>query len=115
MVVWLKKTDGSCVRLTDLWKPKIRVGGSYRDLLDLACRAGLENAIFVEMYEKAGDRERSRVLEVEVDGDREAVELARKLEQVGRYSKLRFYDIDAHTPQMYLYCKGIFPLACVDA
>jgi len=115
MIVWLKKKDGSCVRLTDPWKPKIRVGGSYRDLVDLACRPGLENAIFVEMYEKAGDRERSRVLEVEVEGDREAVGLARKLEQVGRYSKFRFYDIDIPSPQMYLYHKGLFPLAFVEA
>ena len=114
-VIWLKKTDGSCVRLTDPWKPKIHIGGSYRDLLDLACRPGLENAIFVEMYEKAGDRERSRVLEIEVDGDREAVGLARKLEQVGRYSKFRFYDIDVPSPQMYLYRKGLFPLAFVEA
>src|SRR6266581_2367101 len=115
MIVWLKKTDGSCVRLTDPWKPKIHVGGSFRDLLDLACRPGLENAIFVERYEKAGDRERSRVLEVEVDGDREAVGLARKLEQFGRYSKFRFYDIDIPSPQMYLYHKGLFPLAFVEA
>ena len=115
MIVWLKKTDGSCVRLTDPWKPKIHIGGSYRDLLELACRPGLENAIFVEMYEKAGDRERSRVLEIEVDGDREAVGLARKLEQVGRYSKFRFYDIDIPSPQMYLYRKGLFPLALVEA
>ncbi len=115
MVIWLKKTDGSCIRLTDPWKPKIHVGGSYRDLLDLACRPGLENAIFVEKYEKAGDRERSRVLEVEVDGDQEAVRLARKLEQFGRYSKFRFYDIDVPSPQMYLYRKGLFPLAFVEA
>src|SRR2546427_7654560 len=115
MVIWLKKTDGSCVRLTDPWKPKIHVGGSYRDLLDLACRPGLEDAIFVERYEKAGDRERSRVLEVEVDGDREAVGLARKLEQFGRYSKFRFYDIDVPSPQMYLYRRGLFPLAFVEA
>src|SRR5713101_7293359 len=115
MVLWLKKPDGSCVRLTDPWKPKIRIGGSYRDLLDLACRPGLEDATFVEMYEKAGDRERARVLEVEVDGDREAVSLARKLEQFGRYSKFRFYDIDVPSPQMYLYRKGLFPLAFVEA
>ena len=115
MIVWLKKTDGSCVRLTDPWKPKIHVGGSFRDLLDLACRPGLENAIFVERYEKAGDLERSRVLEVEVDGDREAVGLARKLEQFGRYSKFRFYDIDVPSPQMYLYRRGLFPLAFVEA
>ena len=115
MSVWLKKTDGSCIRLTDPWKPKIHIGGSFRDLLDLACRPGLENAIFVEKYEKAGDLERSRVLEVEVDGDREAVGLARKLEQFGRYSKFRFYDIDVPSPQMYLYRKGLFPLAFVEA
>jgi DNA polymerase, archaea type len=115
MIVWLKKTDGSCVRLTDPWKPKIHIGGSFRDLLDLACRPSLESAIFVEKYEKAGDRERSRVLEVEVDGDREAVGLARKLEQFGRYSKFRFYDIDVPSPQMYLYRKGLFPLAFVEA
>ncbi len=115
MVIWLKKTDGSCVRLTDPWKPKIHVGGSYRDLLDLACRPGLENAIFVERYEKAGDRERSRVLEVEVDGDQEAVGLSRRLEQFGRYSKFRFYDIDVPSPQTYLYHKGLFPLAFVEA
>jgi len=115
MIVWLKKTDGSCVRLTDPWKPKIHIGGSFRDLLDLACRPGLEHAIFVEKYEKAGDRERSRVLEVEVDGDQEAVGLARKLEQFGHYSKFRFYDIDVPSPQMYLYRKGLFPLAFVEA
>jgi len=115
MVIWLKKTDGSCVRLTDPWKPKIHIGGSFRDLLDLACRPGLENAIFVERYEKAGDREKSRVLEVEVDGDQEAVGLARKLEQFGRYSKFRFYDIDVPSPQMYLYRKSLFPLAFVEA
>src|SRR5438128_282522 len=115
MVIWLKKTDGSCVRLTDPWKPKIHVGGSYRDLLDLAYRPGLEDAIFVERYEKAGDRERSRVLEVEVDGDREAVGLARQLEQFGRYSKFRFYDIDVPSPKMYLYRRGLFPLAFVEA
>src|SRR5881628_2550344 len=115
MVIWLKKTDGSCVRLTDPWKPKIHIGGSFQDLLDLACRPGLENAIFVERYEKAGDREKSRVLEVEVDGDQEAVGLARKLEQFGRYSKFRFYDIDVPSPQMYLYRKSLFSLAFVEA
>src|SRR5438132_9716263 len=114
MIVWLKKTDGSCIRLTDPWKPKIHIGGSFLDLLDLACRPGLENAIFVERYEKAGDRERSRVLEVEVDGDREAVGLARQLEQFGRYSRFRFYDIDVPSPQMYLYRRGLFPLAFVE-
>jgi DNA polymerase-2 len=115
MVIWLKKPDGTCVRLTDPWKPRIHIGGNYRDLLDLACQPGLENATFVEKYERAGDRERSRVLELEVGGDREAVEFARRFEKSGRYSKFRFYDIDVPAPQMYLYSKGLFPLALVEA
>ncbi|HWY28114.1 MAG TPA: DNA polymerase domain-containing protein, partial [Candidatus Sulfotelmatobacter sp.] len=32
-----------------------------------------------------------------------------------RYSKFRFYDIDVPSPQMYLYRKGLFPLAFVEA
>ena len=115
MVIWLKKTDGSCVRLTDPWKPKIRIGGSFRDILDLACRPGLEDATVIKMYEKAGDRERSRVLEVGVGSDQEAVGLAKKLELYGHYSKFRFYDVDVPSPQMYLYRKNLFPLAFVEA
>ena len=115
MVIWLKKTDGTCVRLTDPWKPKIHIGGNYRDLLDLACQPGLEKAFFVEKYERAGDRERSRVLEIQVEGDQEAARLAKKLQVSGRYSKFRFYDVDVPSPQMYLYRKELFPLAFVEA
>ena len=115
MVIWLKKTDSSCVRLTDPWKPKIHIGGNYRDLLDLACQPGLEKAIFVWKYERAGDREKSRVLEIQVEGDQEAARLAKKLQLSGQYSKFRFYDVDVPSPQMYLYRKDLFPLAFVEA
>src|SRR5215831_1007346 len=115
MIMWLKKTDGGCARLSDPWKPRIHVSGDYRDLLDLACRPGFETSSFVEMFERAGDRDRSRVLEVEVDGEREATGLAKRIEQSGRYSKFRFYDVDVPAPQMYLYKKNLFPLAFVVA
>ena len=115
IVIWLKRTDGSCVKLTDPWRPKIHIGGDYRDLLDLACQPGLEKAIFVEKYERAGDREKSRVLEIPVEGDQEAARLAKKLQLSGRYSKFRFYDVDVPSPQMYLYQKNLFPLAFVEA
>jgi DNA polymerase, archaea type len=115
MVIWLKKTDGSYVRLTDPWKPKIHIGGNYRDLLDLACQPGLEKTIFVEKYEKARDCKKSRVLEIPVEGDQEAARIAKKLQLSGRYSKFRFYDVDVPSPQMYLYRKDLFPLAFVEA
>src|SRR5437899_547708 len=115
MIIWIKKTDVNHVRLTDPWKTRIHIGGNYRDLLELACQPEIANSKFVEKYEKAGDREKSRVLEVEVDGDREATDLAKKIQKTNRYSKFRFYDIDIPSPQMYLYHKDLFPLALIEA
>jgi len=115
MIIWIKKTDGNHVRLTDPWRPRIHIGGNYRDLLELACQPEMTHSKFVEKYEKAGDKEKSRVLEVEVDGDREATDLAKKIQKTSRYSKFRFYDIDIPSPQMYLYHKDLFPLALIEA
>src|SRR5467141_2104694 len=115
MIIWIKRTDGSHVRLIDPWKPRIHIGGNYRDLLELACQPEMISSKFVEKYEKAGDREKSRVLELEADGDREASDLAKKIQKTSRYSKFRFYDIDIPSPQMYLYHKDLFPLALVEA
>ncbi len=114
MVVWLKKSDGNCVRLTDSWKPKIHVGGDYRELVDLACKSYIVNCRFVDKFEKAGDLEKSRVLEVDVDSDSEAAQLAKKIQREGNY-KFRLYDVDIPSPQVYLYHKDLFPLALVEA
>jgi len=115
MVVWLKKADGKCVRLTDRWKPRIHVGGDYRELTDLACKSYIENSIFVDKYEKAGDIEKSRVLEVVVENDEKAAKLARRIQRESCYSSFRLYDVDIPSPQIYLYQKGLFPLALVEA
>src|SRR6266699_2253294 len=115
MVVWLKKPDGKCVRLTDRWKPRIHVGGDYRKLIDLACKSYVENSIFVDKFERAGDIEKSRVLEVVVENDEEAAKLARRIQRESSYSSFRLYDVDVPSPQVYLYQKDLFPLAFVEA
>jgi DNA polymerase elongation subunit (family B) len=115
MVVWLKKPDGKCVRLTDRWKPRIHVGGDYRELIDLACKSYIENSIFVNRFERAGDIEKSRVLEVVVENDEEAAKLARRIQRESNYSNFRLYDVDIPSPQIYLYQKDLFPLAFVEA
>src|SRR5690349_3181662 len=115
MVVWLKKPDGKCVRLTDRWKPRIHVGGDYRELIDLACKSYIENSIFVDKFEKAGDIEKSRVLEIVVENDEEAAKLARRIQRESSYSSFRLYDVDIPSPQIYLYQKDLFPLALVEA
>src|SRR5881296_1504907 len=115
MVVWLKKADGKCVRLTDRWKPRIHVGGDYRELIDLACKSYIENSIFVDKFERAGDIEKSRVLEVVVENDEEATRLAGRIQRESSYSNFRLYDVDIPSPQVYLYLKNLFPLALVEA
>jgi len=115
MVVWLKKPDGKCVRLTDRWKPRIHVGGDYRELIDLACKSYIEDSIFVDKFERAGDIEKSRVLEVVVENEEEAARLARRIQRESSYSNFRLYDVDVPSPQVYLYQKDLFPLALVEA
>ncbi len=115
MVVWLKKPDGRCVRLIDRWKPKLHVGGNYRELVDLACKSYIEQCRFVDKFERAGDIEKTRVLEIEVETDDEAAKLANRIQREGNYSRFRLYDVDIPSPQVYLYRKDLFPLALVEA
>ena len=115
MVIWLKKQDGTVVRLTDKWKPKLHVGGDYRELVDLACKSYIENCRFIDKYERAGDLDKSRVLEIEVESDSEAAKIAARIQREGNYSRFRLYDVDIPSPQVYLYQKDLFPLARVEA
>jgi len=113
MVIWLKQLDGSCVRLVDEWRPCIHIGGEIEDLLTL--QHFIPSCAFVGKFEKAGDKERGEVLEVEVDDEFEAQTLARHIFRHGGYSKYRLYDVDIPSPQMYLYRNDLFPLAFVEA
>ncbi len=113
MIIWLKQSDGSCVRLVDEWKPRIRIGGEINDLLNL--QPFLPTCAFVEKFERAGDKARSKVLEVEVDSESEAQTLARQIFRYGGYSRYRLYDVDIPSTQMYLYHNDLFPLAFVEA
>ncbi len=115
MVVWLKKQDGTRVRLTDRWKPRIHVGGDLQDLADLACKSYVKQCRFVEKYERAGDLDKSRVLEIAAENDREATNLANRIQSEHNNSRFRLYDVDVPSPQVYFYEKDLFPLALVEA
>lgn len=76
MILWLKKPDGTCVRLVDNWNPAIHVCGKLGDLLDLACQPFMGKCRFVEKFEHPGDPTKSKVLEVPVQSEKEAAQLA---------------------------------------
>jgi len=117
MVIWLKKRDGECLRLVDEWTPRIHIAGKFTDLLDLAARPELRNRYsFVERFERPNDPARSKVLEIKVSSDREAAALAQIIQRLAAYGRrYRPYDVDIPSSQMYLYQKGLFPLAYVKA
>jgi DNA polymerase elongation subunit (family B) len=115
MIVWLKKTDGTCVRLSDEWEPRIHVGGNIDSLEEIAWKLPAYTWRFVERFEKAGHQSKSMILEIGVGSEREALSLARRIQRYGDYSKFRLYDVDIPSAQMYLYEKDLFPLALVEA
>jgi DNA polymerase elongation subunit (family B) len=114
MIVWLKQQDGTCVRLVDRWKARLYVGGEFGDLLNLACQPYVNHGRFVEKIERAGDQFKSRVLEIQVKTEKEASNLANRIQRDGSYSKFRLYNVDTPFTQMYLYEKDLFPLAYVE-
>ena len=117
MVLWLKKRDGECTRLVDEWTPRIHIAGHFTDLLDLAARPEFYGRCsFVERFEKPSDPSPSKALEIKVSSDHEATTLAQKIQRLAAYGgKYRLYDVDIASSQMYLYEKGLFPLAYVEA
>lgn len=114
MVVWLKRQDGACAKLTDRQESRIYVGGDFGDLLDLACQPFMKECRFVKKYERAGGESRSKVLKVDVKSEREASSLAGRIQRFGGYSKFRLYNVDIPFAQTYLYEKDLFPLAFVE-
>jgi DNA polymerase, archaea type len=114
MVIWLKKPDGTCVRLADKWTPKMHVAGNYQSLINLACKPYIQNPRFVKKLERPGALEKSQVLEIDVESEGEAERLSTRIERESHHD-FRLYDVDVPSPQVYLYEKGLFPLAFVEA
>ncbi len=103
------------MKLFDPWMPRIHVCGDIEDLLQLAGEDFVPNARWAKKFEKPGDREVSKTLEIEVETDQEAEALAGKIQEYGDFHDFRLYDVDVPAVQMYLYNKGLFPLAYVEA
>jgi DNA polymerase elongation subunit (family B) len=115
MIIWLKKADGTCVKLTDQWKPRFHISGELSDLSNLISQPFMCSWKFVEKFERAGDQFRRKVLEVTVASEREALESARRIQRYGNFSRFRLYNLDIPSTQMYLYQKDLFPFGLVEA
>jgi len=117
MTVWLITEKGERVKFIDEFLPKMYVSGKIADLAKLAsklrsCKSVIKWA-YVEKHADFMSDKKSRVLEVTVADCRVRLLLARRILRLGGYAKYRLYNVDVPDVQMYLYERGIFPLAYV--
>lgn len=116
MVVWLKRNDGSMVRLEDDWRHSIFVGGE-RARLDTIAKGKIVGDLVLchrleNHFERITDKEPSVVLRLDLARSSMALNLAESIEKID--GELRLYNVDLLPPQAYFYEKDIFTLAkCV--
>lgn len=118
MAVWIITKNGERKRLTDEFKPRIYVSGTQEDMEKLASRLYTSRAVaswhFVSKYAEATDREKSKVLEIELNDCRSVPFFSRWILELGSYLRYRIYNSDLHSDQAYIYDRDVFPLALVD-
>ncbi|MEM4246146.1 MAG: DNA polymerase domain-containing protein, partial [Candidatus Bathyarchaeia archaeon] len=114
MTLWIRTRDG-CVRLSDPWQRHLYVSGPPQALADLAHRLGASGASYEKRRVRLQDWGPADVLKVPVNSSRGASALAEKILRLGGYAKFQLYNVDIPPDQMYLYQKGLFPLAYTEA
>jgi len=119
MVAWIKKDDGSAVRLSDRWRNAVYVSSSPEGLEQLAEWAEHQYQVFsceyvnrrVEVFEYA----KRPVLKLTLRNADRAEKLANELEALNVKSPLRIFNADLLPAQAYFFEKELFPLARVEA
>ncbi|UCG44982.1 MAG: hypothetical protein JSV58_06285, partial [Candidatus Bathyarchaeota archaeon] len=117
IAVWMITENEERVKLVDQFQPKIYVSGKTADLSPLTSKLTASRSVanwrYVEKYADFMENKRSQVLEITVTDCRGIPELVQKLLRLGGCQQFRLHNIDVPSAQMYLYAKGIFPLAFV--
>jgi DNA polymerase elongation subunit (family B) len=119
MVAWLKKDDGSAVRLTDSWRNAIYVSSSAEGLEQLAEWVEHQYTVFsceyvnrrVNVFEYA----KRPVLKLTLRNADHSERLAKELEMLDVKSPLHIFNADLMPAQTYFFEKELFPLARVRA
>lgn len=114
MTIWLKRRDGTCLRILDPWKPTFYVGGDEKDLEELSHLLQTSNPDVecetVLRHEKLQSKTKSKVLQISLPTAAEFQKIVKKLPGLGAYSKYRIYNADLPLSQLFLYERNLFPL-----
>jgi len=115
MTVWIIAENGERLRFVDKFTHRIYVSGRMRDLQDLTKHLAGNKSVggwrFVEKRADLMDSKPRKVLEIEITDYKQVQYFARRLLRLGGYEKFRLHNVDVPVSQIYLYEKGLFPLA----
>ena len=128
MIFWIKQENGKTIRLQDNdWSHSIYVASSsssdyYNSKSALISKLKEKDIIaylikdyeFVSRYERITDSTESEVLKIRLSDSTKALTLAKKIEKLDKFGRLRLYNVDLLPTQSYLYDHDIFPLAFCD-
>lgn len=119
MVIWLKKSDGATVRLTDRWYNAIYVSSDVRsDLEYLSSKKEIQpfikSSCFVRKREQVSDYEEHEILKLNLKRADDVERLAKVVERAARFGHYRIYNADLLPAQTYFIEKDLFPLAFVS-
>ena len=129
MIFWVKQENGKTIRLEDdSWSHSIYIAADYYydkpDLLksllvkenqeddDISCL--IKDYEFVSRYGKITDSTESEVLKIRLSDLTKALTLAKKIEKLDKFGRLRLYNVDLLPAQSYFYEHDIFPLVFCD-
>ena len=102
----------------DEFKPTIYVSGKENKLNSLLYEffsdTTVDSCKFVQKYASPTASEKTKVLEVVLKDYRKTSFLVRRVLKAGRYLHYRIHNYDLKLSQIYLYKRGLFPLAFVE-
>jgi len=113
MVFWVKKNNGSTIRLEDIWSHPIYVATDNKLFEAILATEDIAKHIsrskIVPKYENLADSKESMVLELRLKDSNNAVRVASIIEKQFGFGRVRLYNVDVLPAQTYFYEYGIFP------
>jgi len=117
MNVWVICENGQRIKLVDTFKPRFYVSSKKaftNELKSIVSKLPVNSFRFVSKHVDPTNWSKSMVLEVTVTNYQKIPFLVRKILESGKYLRYQIHNSDVAPSQLYLYERGLFPLAFVE-
>ena len=113
IILWIKNKE--IIRIARKWTPSLYVTSSNQYKLKKLSNNPkifpfLKDSVWVECFENAFDRQKSKILKLTVKNSDDLIKLAKKIQELDLYGVYTLYNVDIPSEQSYLYEKNLFPL-----